>query len=471
MVKKRHKEEIKESHKKTEDVTFKFSKKNIKCIIYAVAAIVIVIAAYFLIKPLITGNIAYGDTVDLQFTFESENGTPIGDGESSFKLGTVYSELGFSSEKIDKEIKSMEVGEEKTIILNAADAFGEYDKTKITSIDRVKEVNKTFTAPLNVAYFKEQFNKSPAVGDKIPVTQFWNATIIAFDKNTNESILKHDIDKEMTIPLEIDGTVTISVRGDKILFKYNPIKQMLSENGVVNVIEVAENSILVDSNVPFAGQKIKAVITLVNVQKAQQTGTKTDKPSVELFVMSYCPYGVEAQKVLIPVANLLGDKIDARVRFVYYAMHGQKELDENLVQYCIQEKEPAKYWDYLSCFTSSQDSASCLSSAGINKANVDKCIQETDTKFKITEKYNDQSTWLSGRYPLFEVEKSIGDKYSVEGSETMIINGAKISPADYRWDADKLKTLICNTFSKAPAECSQTLSSSSSSGPSSGSCS
>jgi len=64
---------------------------------------------------------------------------------------------------------------------------------------------------------------------------------------------------------------------------------------------------------------------------------------------------------------------------------------------------------------------------------------------------------LSERYPLFEVEKEIGDKYGVQGSESLIINGVKIGPAQYRWSPEKLKQIICSAFNNPPEECFQSL--------------
>jgi hypothetical protein len=46
----------------------------------------------------------------------------------------------------------------------------------------------------------------------------------------------------------------------------------------------------------------------------------------------------------------LGEVADVNVKFVQYIMHGQKEADENVVQYCIQKEQKDKYIDYLNCF-------------------------------------------------------------------------------------------------------------------------
>ena len=80
---------------------------------------------------------------------------------------------------------------------------------------------------------------------------------------------------------------------------------------------------------------------------------KSAKPDVKVFVMSYCPYGLQAQKIYLPVYNLLKNKAIMGIYFVNYAMHGKKEIDENLRQYCIQKEQPDKYAAYLGCFTTS----------------------------------------------------------------------------------------------------------------------
>jgi len=199
---------------------------------------------------------------------------------------------------------------------------------------------------------------------------------------------------------------------------------------------------------------------------------KSDKPEAQLYVMSHCPYGVEAQKIFMPVMELLGDKTTIQVHFVDYAMHGKLEIDDNNIEYCLQKEQPEAFISFMKCFVESEDSTACLNStSGIDKIKLDSCIDSTDKQYKITELYNDQSTWLSGRYPQYPVEANLNDQFGVQGSESFIINGVKISPAEYRWDANKMKDLICNAFNTAPEECSQTIGTSSNDGPTAGDCS
>ncbi len=183
---------------------------------------------------------------------------------------------------------------------------------------------------------------------------------------------------------------------------------------------------------------------------------KTDKPDVELFVMAYCPFGTQIEKGILPVVETLKDKINFDVKFVYYAMHGKKELDEQLTQYCIETEYNDKYLDYLSCFLEDGNSTRCLDKVGLTKSDLSQCITDTDNKYNVTGLYNDQSTWLSGRFPLFNVFKEDNEKYEVGGSPTLVINGEKVNT---QRDSASLLKIICSAFNNEPEACNTQLSS------------
>lgn len=191
-------------------------------------------------------------------------------------------------------------------------------------------------------------------------------------------------------------------------------------------------------------------------EEENQEEAKTDTPNVKLFVMSYCPYGLQAQKALLPVYDLLEDKTDIGVYFVNYIMHDKEEIDENLRQYCIHKEEQEKYVDYLSCFVEDGDYEGCLSSAGIDRDRMSSCVSDTDQEYSITEKYNDKSTWLNGRYPKFDIHSTLNQKYGVKGSPTLVVNGSIVNPSSRSPEA--YKNAICQAFNSMPEECSQTLS-------------
>jgi len=183
---------------------------------------------------------------------------------------------------------------------------------------------------------------------------------------------------------------------------------------------------------------------------------KTEKPEVELFVMSYCPFGTQAEKGYLPVVEKLGDKIDANIRFVNYIMHGEKESDENVREYCIAENEPEKFNRYLSCFLEEGDSEDCLNRNQIDKVALDKCVIETDDKFEVTKYMKDEASWLSGQFPQFKLHDNLNKKYGVGGSPTLVINGTVIE--NQARDSNSILKSVCSGFENPPVECEESIS-------------
>jgi hypothetical protein len=178
---------------------------------------------------------------------------------------------------------------------------------------------------------------------------------------------------------------------------------------------------------------------------------KSNKPIVELFVMSHCPYGTQIEKGILPVIEVLKDKIDFELKFVYYAMHPtQGEVEEQLNQYCIQKEQNDKFTNYLTCFLEAGDGAGCLDTIGIDKTKLATCTTATDAEFDVIANLEDKSSWMSGKFPQFNIHKADNDKYQVGGSPTLIINGAK---SEAGRDSISLLNAICGAFNTTPEEC------------------
>ena len=180
-----------------------------------------------------------------------------------------------------------------------------------------------------------------------------------------------------------------------------------------------------------------------------------DGPTANAFIMSYCPYGLQFLKAYVPVIELLGDKANVLVNFVNYAMHGEKEMTENSRMYCIQYEHNDKFTEYLRCFVETDDPAGCMESAGVDADSVSDCIQGLDETYRVTELFNDQSTWSGGRYPMYPVEDELNNKYAVRGSPSFVLDGQTISVAR---SAEAIKQTICAAFDSPPAECGVALS-------------
>jgi hypothetical protein len=187
---------------------------------------------------------------------------------------------------------------------------------------------------------------------------------------------------------------------------------------------------------------------------ADNVEKKSDKPAVELFVMSHCPYGTQIEKGIVPVVEALGNKIDFKLKFTDYAMHGEKELKEQLSQYCIQKEQPTKLLAYLKAFLKDGDSTASISQSGVDKAKLSACVDKTDKEFSVLKDFNAKSGF-KGNFPGFGIFKADNTKYGVSGSPTLIINGVKSQSAR---DSKSLLKSICSAFNNQPEECKAQLS-------------
>ena len=110
------------------------------------------------------------------------------------------------------------------------------------------------------------------------------------------------------------------------------------------------------------------------------------KPTLELFVMSYCPYGVQAEEKLIPVIKKFGDQIDFKLQFIarekekssaqditpFVSLHGYPEVAENIRQLLIAQEYPDRYLDYILCRGKKLDKSweDCAEKLGIDVAKI-----------------------------------------------------------------------------------------------------
>ncbi|RKU12676.1 hypothetical protein C6502_05510 [Candidatus Poribacteria bacterium] len=113
---------------------------------------------------------------------------------------------------------------------------------------------------------------------------------------------------------------------------------------------------------------------------------RTGKPTLELFVMSYCPYGVQAEEKIIPIVKKFGDKIDFKLQFIaqekeepsaqditpFTSLHGYPEVAENIRQLLIAREYPDQYLDYILCRGKKLDKSweECAEKLGIDIAKI-----------------------------------------------------------------------------------------------------
>ena len=178
---------------------------------------------------------------------------------------------------------------------------------------------------------------------------------------------------------------------------------------------------------------------------------KASQPLLQAFVVSYCPYGLQMQRILVAVVENIPSLAQyIEVRYIgsvsngkVTSMHGDQEATENLRQICIRKEQSDKFWPYISCFIKTQDSSSsCLTEAKVDTTALNACMSDANKGIKYASE-----------------DFSLTTQYQVSGSPTIILNGEQVSEFDFGGrTAEALKTVICCGFSQKPSYCSQTLS-------------
>ncbi len=163
---------------------------------------------------------------------------------------------------------------------------------------------------------------------------------------------------------------------------------------------------------------------------------------VDLYVMSQCPYGVMAENLFKEVMDKLGDSVYLNIEYIgrriseteYQSLHGQPEVDGDVIQLCAKKYSPPKYFDFIICQNKNgyQDL----------KSSVDKCATETgidvlsiNTCFKGEE----------GKALLAESFKKSEEK-QVQGSPTIYIGG---TPYNGKRDPASIQKALCKWLNTA----------------------
>ena len=120
------------------------------------------------------------------------------------------------------------------------------------------------------------------------------------------------------------------------------------------------------------------------------------KPTLELFVMSYCPFGVQAEEKIIPIVKEFGDKIDFKLQFIaqekeepsaqditpFTSLHGYPEVAENIRQLLIAQEYPDRYLDYILCRGKKLDKSweNCAEKLGIDVTKIQELFDSPEAK-------------------------------------------------------------------------------------------
>jgi len=123
------------------------------------------------------------------------------------------------------------------------------------------------------------------------------------------------------------------------------------------------------------------------------------KPSLNLYVMSHCPFGIRAEDIILSFLGNFNDQLKLHIYYIvskqgdhnFTSLHGPSELDEDLYQIAIQTLYNNKFYSYLLCYNSTMDRDKCLKDNNINKKEIEAFVKSgqaekiLDEDFKKTE--------------------------------------------------------------------------------------
>ncbi|MBI5488645.1 MAG: hypothetical protein HY905_15025 [Deltaproteobacteria bacterium] len=138
------------------------------------------------------------------------------------------------------------------------------------------------------------------------------------------------------------------------------------------------------------------------------------KGSLQVFVMSQCPYGVQALDAMREVLTAFGSDITFDVHYIadasgdgFQSMHGQGEVDEDIRELCAKKlyRDGNKFMDYIWCRNKDIRNAAwqgCATEAGMDVAALETCSTGDQGRQLLREDaalgralgFNSSPTWL-----------------------------------------------------------------------------
>ena len=186
-----------------------------------------------------------------------------------------------------------------------------------------------------------------------------------------------------------------------------------------------------------------------------------NKPQIDFFVMSYCPYGNQAEEGIAPVYNLLKDKAIFNPRYVVYSqyqggtadycidngqlcsMHGVQEVHQDVRELCVNKYMGiSKWFDFALAMNTN-----CTAQ------NADSCWEAVATRLGL-DVAKIKTCEANESVALLTAEQTLGNTLKVSGSPTVFIDGNSYSGGR---TPEEFKTALCAAFDTKPAECNTAL--------------
>ena len=202
----------------------------------------------------------------------------------------------------------------------------------------------------------------------------------------------------------------------------------------------------------------------------------SEKPIVDLFVMSFCLAGNQAEDLMKPVVDLLGSVADFNLHYIIYSdyqsedfclsseqkycsMHRTAEVNQDIRELCVAEYQPDKLWNFVDEINKrttaekvEEEWETIAMDLGLNIDEIKRCQEEEGTILL------DREIGLTNQeYPVQDPSKhqrdgEYGFEEDIQGSPTLVVNGMIY---DGERSTKGYKDAICEAFENVPSVCSQ----------------
>ncbi len=248
------------------------------------------------------------------------------------------------------------------------------------------------------------------------------------------------------------GYINYNVTPEKVIKDIDSLMKKTSDTALKAKLGDFKKELLESTKTSVAEKQTAA--TQASSNKELSEG-KSDKVTMDLYVMSQCPYGTQALNTLIPIKKKFGDALKLNINYILYpksmyagkesqfcinglcSMHGTNEIKGDIAELCALSQDYNKGLDFILCLSKNARSI---------PGNFESCAKEASLD------YDKLSSCISGDEGMKLLKKSsdISNAAGATGSPTILINGKM-----YMGGRDETSYMrgICNKFTTRPEIC------------------
>lgn len=153
-----------------------------------------------------------------------------------------------------------------------------------------------------------------------------------------------------------------------------------------------------------------------------ERGARAEKVDFEVYVMSQCPYGSQAEGIVMGAMKGFEDYMNFNVEYIanrsdegaFSSLHGPSEVEGDMYQLCVQKNFPDKFWLYLECQNKNYQDLkssfeSCASEVSIDYGLLKSCAEGDEGAELLTQSLNKAKELSVSGSPTFFLD---GERYS-----------------------------------------------------------